>query len=127
MKMTPKLLIALSAATLVSLAGTTQAVGADKITASPKGRLLFHEGTRMVKGTLSPTVVSISYRATGRDGITASPKLRQIIDDSRGVASTGPTIDYAHAPRPTFAPKDPRFDAAWRANAEREFQLAPVK
>jgi hypothetical protein len=126
MKTTKNLLIALSAATILSLAGTVRA--GDGITTSPKGRQFLDErGPGMVKGTPAPAVVSVSYRATGRDGITASPKLRQFIDDSRGVASTGPTIDYVHAPRPTLAPKDAHYDAAWRANAEREFQIAPVK
>jgi len=44
----------------------------------------------------------------------------------RKVASTGSSIDLAHAPRPTMSPKDPRFEAALRANAS-EFQIAPVK
>lgn len=126
MKTTKNLLIALSAVTLLSLTGNAnaQATGADGITASPKGRQFLNE---MVKGTPSTTVAYVGYQATGRDGITASPKLRQIIDDSRGVASTGSTTDFAHAPRPTLSPKDPRYEAAWRANAERKFQIAPVK
>ncbi len=45
----------------------------------------------------------------------------------RTVPSTGSSIDLAHAPRPTLSPKDPRFETAWRANAERQFQIAPVK
>lgn len=45
----------------------------------------------------------------------------------RKVPSTGSSIDLAHAPRPTMSPKDPRYEAAWRANAVREFQIAPVK
>lgn len=45
----------------------------------------------------------------------------------RSVPSSGPSVDLAHAPRPTLSPRDPRFEAAWRANAERQFQIAPVK
>lgn len=130
MKTTKNLLIALSAATLISMTGyaNAQATGAAGITASPKLRQLLNEGgNRMAKVTPSTAVAPVGYRATGRDGITASPKLRYLIDDSRGVASAGATVDYAHAPRPTLSPKDPRFEAAWRANAEREFQVAPVK
>ena len=127
-----KHLLAAAAAVLLTSASQSQAqyraVDGDGIAASPKFRQFLNEsGKRMVKGTPSITVAAVGYRATGRDGLTASPKLRQMIDDSRGVASTGPTIDYAHAPRPTLSPKDPRFEAAWRANAEREFQVAPLK
>ena len=131
MKTIKHLLVAVAAVLLASASQSNaqyRAVGDDGIAASPKYRQLLNEsGKRMVKGSPSTAVASVGYRATGRDGLTASPKLRQIIDDSRGVASTGPTIDYAHAPRPTMSPKDPRFEAAWRANAEREFQVAPVK
>jgi len=37
----------------------------------------------------------------------------------------GPNV--ARAPRPNLSPKDPRFEAAWRANAVRELQVAPLK
>lgn len=124
------ILLAVAVAGMSTLAASAQygPTGEDGIAASPKFRQFLNEsGKRMMKGTPSTAVASVGYRATGRDGITASPRLRQIIDDSRGVASTGPTIDYAQAPRPTMSPKDPRFEAAWRANAEREFQVAPLK
>jgi hypothetical protein len=47
----------------------------------------------------------------------------------RSVPSTGPSLDLAHAPRPTMSPKDPRFEAALRANAvtAAEVQIAPLK
>ncbi len=106
MKNTNMLLILTAVAGL--LASTSQsnaqyrATGDDGITASPKLRQFLNEsGKRMVKGTPAPAVVSVSYRATGRDGITASPKLRQFIDDSRGVASTGPTVVVKVGYRPT--------------------------
>lgn len=40
-----------------------------------------------------------------------------------------PDIDLAHAPRPTMSPKDPRYEAALRANAasQAEVQIAPLK
>ena len=128
--MKKNLLFAIAAAGLFTFTASAQyrATGEDGIVASPKFRQFLNEsGKRMVKGTPATAVASVGYRATGRDGLTASPKLRQLIDDSRGMASTGPTVDYAHAPRPTMSPKDPRFETAWRANAEREFQIAPVK
>ena len=43
------------------------------------------------------------------------------------VPSTGPSVDVAHAPRPTLSPRDPRFEAAWHENAEQKVQLAPLK
>lgn len=129
---TMKHLLVVAAAVFLASASQSNAqyrtTGDDGITASPKLRQLLDErGKGMAKGTPATAVAAVGYRVTGRDGITASPKLRQIIDDSRGVASTGPTIDYAHARRPTLSPKDPRFEAVWRANAEREFQVAPLK
>ena len=54
-------------------------------------------------------------------------KARQLAESLSKVTSTGPSIDLAHAPRPTMSPKDPRFDAALRANAGPQFQIAPVK
>lgn len=132
MKNTNRFLVLAAAAIFLASASQSKAqyraVGDDGIAASPKHRQFLNEsGKRMVKGTPSTVVGSVGYQATGRDGITASPKLRQMIDDSRGVASTGPTIDYAHAPRPLLSPKDPRFEAAWRENALKQHQMAPLK
>lgn len=47
----------------------------------------------------------------------------------RSVPSTGPSVDLANAPRPTMSPKDPRYEAALRANAasKAEVQIAPLK
>ncbi len=56
-----------------------------------------------------------------------TPKSRELAYSLRKVPSTGPSIDLAHAPRPTMSPKDPRYETALRANAVREFQIAPVK
>ena len=54
-------------------------------------------------------------------------KARQLAAASRTVASTVRDIDLAHAPRPTFSPKDPRFETALRQNALNQFQFAPLK
>jgi hypothetical protein len=54
-------------------------------------------------------------------------KARELTYSLRKVPSTGPSIDLAHAPRPTLSPKDPRYETALRANATREFQIAPLK
>lgn len=45
----------------------------------------------------------------------------------RTVPSTGPSIDFVHASRPTLSPKDPCYAAAWQANAQRELQITRVK
>ena len=56
-----------------------------------------------------------------------TPKGRELAYSLRKVPSTGPSIDLAHAPRPTLSPKDPRYDTVLRENAERQFQVAPLK
>ncbi len=56
-----------------------------------------------------------------------TPRGRELAYSLRKVPSTGSSIDLAHAPRPTLSPKDPRYEAALRANAERQFQIAPMK
>ncbi len=56
-----------------------------------------------------------------------TPRSRELAYSLRTVPSTGPSIDLAHAQRPTLSPRDPRFETALRANAEREFQVAPLK
>lgn len=61
------------------------------------------------------------------DRPAGNAKAWELARSVRSVPSTGPSIDVAHAPRPTLAPRDPRYEAAWRANAERQFELAPVK
>ena len=54
-------------------------------------------------------------------------KAWEVAQSLRRVPGTGTDIDLAHATRPMLSPKDPRFEVAWRENAEREFQIAPVK
>lgn len=72
-----------------------------------------------------PSVPSAVNLATNRP--IGNAKAWDLAQSLRKVPSTGSSIDLAHAPRPTMSPKDPRFEAAWHANAEREFQVAPVK
>ncbi len=56
-----------------------------------------------------------------------SPKAIALAESLRKVPSTGSTVDLVHAPRPTLSPKDPRFETAWRENAVKEVQIAPLK
>ena len=51
--------------------------------------------------------------------------IRKLQSQRTGSSQRGP--DLAHAPRPVTAGKDPNFDRKWRENAQREFQVAPVK
>jgi hypothetical protein len=72
-----------------------------------------------------PAVASDVNLATNRPAGNA--KAWALAQSLRKVPSTGPSIDLAHAPRPTLSPKDSRFEAAWRANAEQQIQIAPLK
>jgi hypothetical protein len=58
-----------------------------------------------------------------------TPRGRELAYSLRKVPSTGPSVDLAHAPRPTMSPKDPRYEVALRENATRqlEIQIAPLK
>jgi hypothetical protein len=43
------------------------------------------------------------------------------------VAGTDTSVNLTQAPRPTLSPKDPRYEAALRANASAAVQVAPLK
>lgn len=74
-----------------------------------------------------PAVASDVNLATNRP--IGNAKAWELARSLRTVPSTGPSIDLAHAPRPTMSPKDPRYEAALRANAtsQLEVQIAPLK
>ena len=63
------------------------------------------------------------------DRPTGNAKAWELARSFRSVPSTGPSIDLAHAPRPTMSPRDPRYEAALRANATSaaQVQIAPLK
>jgi len=54
-------------------------------------------------------------------------KAWELAQSLKSVASAGNSIDLAHAPRPTMSPKDPRYETAFRENADKNFQVAPLK
>ena len=54
-------------------------------------------------------------------------KAWEVAQSLNKVGSATTTIDLAHATRPGLAAKDPGYDTAWRENAMREIQIAPVK
>jgi len=65
--------------------------------------------------------------AAAADRPTGNARAWEQAQSLRKVPSTGDTIDLARAPRPAVSPKDPRYETAWRANATKNFQVAPVK
>jgi hypothetical protein len=99
---------------------------------SPKGNAWAEAHKKVATTTATDQTakpISVGYRAVGDDGIAASPKFRQMLDDRKAremAVRTGPEIDYANAPRPALSPHDSRFEAAWRANAVQEIQVAPL-
>ncbi len=99
--------------------GVTLSANAGEPLYSPKAKALA-DSLRKV-----PSVASDVNLATNRP--IGNAKAWDLAQSLRKVPSTGTSVDIAHAPRPTMSPKDPRFETAWRANAEREFQIAPVK
>jgi len=64
-----------------------------------------------------------SLRAT----IVVGGKAGALAQDFRKVPSTGPGLDLAHAPRPLTSSKDPDFDKKLRENAQKQFEIAPLK
>ena len=108
----------LLAAAVVTL-GVSLSAQASEPLMSPKAKELAYS---LRKVPSAPSAVNL---ATSRP--VGNAKAWDLAQSFRTVPSTGPRIDIAHAPRPTLSPKDPRFENAWRANAEREFQIAPVK
>ena len=77
------------------------------------------DSLRKVSGTSSDMI--------DRSIQSGTPKGRELAYGLRKVPSTSPSVDLVHAPRPTLSPKDPRFEMAWRENAVKEIQIAPLK
>ena len=113
--MKKNLLFAIAAAAVLTL---TASVNAGEPLLSPRAKEQA-DSLRKVPGTTADII--------DRSVKLGSPKALEFAHSLRKVPSTGPSIDIAHAPRPTMSPKDPRFETALRANAQREFQIAPVK
>lgn len=108
----------LMVAAVVAVSATFSANASEPLY-SPKAKALA-DSLRKV-----PTIASDVNLATNRP--IGNAKAWDLAQSLRKVPSTGSSIDLAHAPRPTMSPKDPRYETALRANAEREFQVAPVK
>jgi hypothetical protein len=109
------LLLAVAAAGILTLAASTNA---GEPFMSPKAKAAA-DSLRRVPGT-TPDLIDRSVKA-------GSPKGLAFAESRRRVPNIGPTVDWVHAPRPMRSPKDPRFQTAWRSNAVKEFQVAPLK
>ena len=114
--MKTKLLLA--AATLVILTAVNAATAAEPLR-SPKGKA--HADSVRKVPTVSTDVDLARTRPIG------NAKAWDFARASRTVPTSGPSVDLAHGPRPLVAPKDPRYDTAFRALVGREFQVAPLK
>jgi hypothetical protein len=105
------------AATLVLQAQTSNA---GEILRSPRDASSRHR-TTTVSAANDPDLLK---RYTGN--YVFSPRF---IDNlpSISLRSANEGLDVARAPRPNLSPKDPRFEMAWRANALKQVQVAPLK
>jgi hypothetical protein len=111
------LLIAIAVAGVFTLAASAQAGDA---VMSPRAKQMA-DSLKTVPGTTSDMI--------DRSIQPGTPKSRELAYSLRKVPSTGPSIDLAHAPRPTMSPKDQRYEVALRENAAKqlEIQVAPLK
>ena len=107
-----------AAAALVAL-NLTPSVQAAEPVLSPRAAQLRHE---LRKVPSAPSEVDLT-----KDRPIGNAKAWELARSFRTVPSTGPSIDLAHAPRPTLSPKDPRYETVLRENAVRQFQIAPLK
>jgi|SRR5579883_102740 hypothetical protein len=116
MKTLKHLLVAAVAAVTLNVALSAQA-----------GEPLYSPRAKALADSLKkvPAVASDVNLATNRP--VGNAKAWEFAQSLRKVPSTGPSVDLVHAPRPTLSPKDPRFETAWRENAVKEFQIAPLK
>jgi hypothetical protein len=107
------LLLAAAAATLLTAVNTARA---DEPFLSPRAKA---NQIRTVAGTTEDKL-DRSIKSGSPRGIAMAESLRR-------VPSTGPSVDLAHGLRPTFSPKDPRYEQVARELREAQFQVAPLK
>lgn len=99
------------------VAGTALTVKAEPLY-SPKGREQADAFRKSPVSVNDPNLAAV--RPTG------NAKAWEVAQSLNKVGSAS-GIDLAHATRPTLRAKDPGYEMAWRENAMREFQIAPVK
>lgn len=110
------ILVAIAAAGVFALTASAQA---GEPLLSPKAKEQAYSLRRVP--TVASDVNLIKNRPLG------NAKAWALAQSFKTVPSTGNGIDLAHAPRPTMSPKDPRYEAALRENAAKNFQVAPLK
>ena len=108
-----------AAAAVVTLNATFSAQAGEPLY-SPKAKALA-DSLRKVPG------MSMNEPNLATNRPNGNAKAWELAQSLRKVPSTGPSVDLVHAPRPTLSPKDPRFETAWRENAVKDFQIAPLK
>ncbi len=113
--MNRSLLFVIVAAGVLSLAGNTFAGDA---VLSPKAQALA-DSLRKVPVASEKTPDLAANRPAG------NAKGWELARSFRRVPSTGPSIDLAHGPRPTFSPKDPRYQREFRHM--HQIEIAPLK
>jgi len=98
-------------------------------TAANAGEPLYSPRAKALADSLKKVPAATSSVNLALDRPAGNAKAWEHARSFRTVPSTGPSIDLAHAPRPTMSPKDPRYEAALRANAisAAEVQIAPLK
>src|ERR1043165_6052636 len=108
----------LLAVAIAGVLGFAAGANAGEPLMSPRAKALA-DSLRKIPGT-TPDMLDRSVKP-------GSPKAIALAESLRKVPSTGSTADLAHGPRPTPPPKDPRVETAWRQNAVKEVQIAPLK
>ena len=110
------------AVAIASAFGLAASANASDLAMSPKAKALA-DSLKNVPGTL----VTGPNLATNRPAGNA--KAWAWDQSLKKVPSTGPSIDLAHAPRPTKSPRDSGFETALRENVRKQFevQIAPLK
>ena len=111
------ILLAVAVAGVFTFAASARA---GDVVMSPKAQALA-DSLKKVPGTSANDVNLATNRPIG------NAKAWALAQSLKTVPSTGPSIDLAHAPRPTMSPKDPRYQTALRENAMKNFQVAPLK
>jgi hypothetical protein len=115
MKTLHQLVIAAAVAAAINVASSARA---DEPLFSPKAK------ENQIR-TMSSVAANEPNLAANRPAGNA--KAADLAQSFRTVHSMGPSVDIAHAPRPNLSPKDSNFEAAWRANAQQQYQVAPLK
>ena len=94
-------------------------VRADEPTSTPRGAQFRQESQKV-----ATPKAEVNLATVRPDGNAKAAELSYSV---RHVPSAGTEINLANAPRPTFAPRDPRYETALRANSNRTFEVAPLK